>query len=503
MAVLLLALALAARADSAHAMIREYGLDPDFAATLRVQMIGNRLAQAAGLPNAEFQIINQRELNAMAFPDGRIYITNTLARSVTDDELAFVLGHEITHITEGHAKNQITRATGGAIFGALLAVVLGGSASDIRAGADIVGGLTYGHYSRKDENRADAGGVRLMAQAGYDPKEAADAMQRLIDAYGPGDAKVPVLGWFASHPDSNNRKNRILELADQLENNPIQPLPPPLGVEVVLDESARHAQAWLPDYSAILLAAMGEGKVVSLNPSAAMTTITSVPAPEPVAQDTEVIIEMDGQPEQAKPEPERTDDKQKDVDASKEDKPLPEVTVRLPEVPAAYRIVLALRPIPAGGAAQVEDAQGTAVEATLRWTDLATGMGDTITAVAQTTEPVPWKAHEQLPDPTDARKLEDGKQANIEGTLEATAVRRTIAGFAEVIKSGGLVDHSAPVTLRLSKGAVRVNDYVAVVRKDRVVSMVRVTALNGKEVTGLVLWGAHTWQRKDQFLPAQ
>ncbi|HOS44642.1 MAG TPA: M48 family metalloprotease, partial [Armatimonadota bacterium] len=436
--------------DPGRAVEKRYGLDTDFAANMRVELIGQRIALAAGLSDIHYVIFHDRELNAFALPDGRIYVTSLMAHAVTDDELAFVLGHEMTHIKERHAKGQSERATGGALLGALLAAVLGGGESAIRMGADIVGGLTLGHYSRKDERRADTGGLELMARAGYDPQRAPAAMQRLIDRYGRGDASVPVLGWFATHPDSRTRRERLQTGAAELLQRPPPRLAPATAVAFALDPRCVETHGWAYNYFSLALAAESGGRALVLPP-------------------------LDGQPLPAlapSSTASNSDEKDKKKEKAKEE-PLPTVTVTAPDLPIGYRASLFFEPVPAGRAASLETQDGTAVRAVLQWTDAATGMTGTYTAVAQTRAKVAWQAREQLrANPEALRLLSAGVEEHLEGTLEAAAVRRVVRAYAEIFIAGGPVDHSAPVTLKLTDGKARPGDAVAVIRDGKLVAEV-------------------------------
>ena len=188
-------------------------------------------------------------------------------------------------------------------------------------------------------------------------------------------------------------------------------------------------------------------------------------------------------------------------DEKKKNEPLPPVTVKAPTAPLAYRVSLDFAQIPAGRAASLDAAEGTAVQATLRWTDIAGGFTGTLTAVSQTKKKVPWQAREQLVDDAALSLLSDGKNDNMEGTVEAAAVRRIARAFSEMLLAGGPVDHSVPVTLKLSEGSVRPGDYVAGVRNNRLVGEVAVDQVNKKNVTGTVLWGTHLWKKGDKFIP--
>lgn len=476
--------------DPGQEVVQKYGLYPDVATNLRVHLIGQRIGFAAGFTGLSLAVFNQDDLNAFALPDGRVYVTSRMAAITTDDELAFVLGHEVTHIKEGHAKRQVQRATGGALLGALLAAALGGDEGDIRLGADIAGGITYGHYSRKDENRADAGGVRLMTSAGYDPAKAADAMQRLIDAYGAGDASIPVLGWFATHPDSRSRKDRIKNLAVELGKNPPAKTPDPRGIDITLAPSAVHARAWVHDFLAVRLAAYGEGKVVVL-PSA------QFPAPPPTPKEATPAPPL---PVPKPANPPTAPGTKADKDTAKP-APLPAVIVSIPSVPVAYRVTVALRQVPAGHGRTLETSEGTAVEATLHWTEEATGFSGDCVAQAQTREVVPWEAQAQLKDAEALRKLSDGKSLNMEGTLEGVAVRRAAMAFSEILEARGPVEHKAPVTVRLpARLSVRPGDYLYTLRGNHIVTEMRVDEITGGTANVTVLWGTHVWKKGDQFV---
>lgn len=480
-------------ASSAEQTIEsQYGLYPDFAANWRVEYIGHRLARAAGLANINFRVFNEKDLNAMAVPDGRVYVTSRMATLVTDDELAFVLGHELTHLKEKHSQHQSQRVTGGAILGAVIAGVLGGSAGDIRTGADILGGLAYGHYSQSDEYRADKGGIRLMSAIGYDPKRAADAMQRLIDMYGRGDASTPVLGWFASHPDTKNRKDRLIKYANELAKSPVAQLPAPVGIDVSLDSSAEHAKSWAHTYLAILLADYGEGRAEVIPsgeyPVHALTLqLPTVAADKDKAQTAT-----------------STGNNVKDDGKNDKDIPLQPVKFTPPPCQTGYRVTVSLRQVPAGGAASLDAGEGTAVEAKLHWVKLASGFSGDCVAIDQHREKTPWKASEQLGKPDELFALSDGKSDNVEGTLEAIALRRATMAFAEILEADGPVDHSAPVKVTIDTAKLRQNDYIYVVRGNLIVAEVRVDQiLSKKQISGTVLWGVHTWKKKDRFVQAE
>jgi len=158
-------------------------------------------------------------INAFALPDGRIYVTLGLMRAVgnsarADDEIAFVVGHEITHVTEQHSANQQKKAMGAG----LLAAVLGAVTRNRTIGtAGQYGAAAYvSSFGRKDEYSADAGGLKAMHRAGYDLNGAVSMLKRL-GAKGGSQNRV-VNGWFGSHPLTENRVARVQEMIQDLQS---------------------------------------------------------------------------------------------------------------------------------------------------------------------------------------------------------------------------------------------------------------------------------------------
>jgi predicted Zn-dependent protease len=160
-----------------------------------------------------------REINALALPDGRIYVLVgliTAARKTHDPEAseAFVVGHEITHVVKKHSKQQMKQSILGALGGILLSKALGGGAGATRNAADLGSGLLGGHFSRKHEYEADKYGLLGMAKAGYPVDSGAEMMQVLLDRYGAD--KSLMASWFGSHPNTGNRVARLKAMAAEI-----------------------------------------------------------------------------------------------------------------------------------------------------------------------------------------------------------------------------------------------------------------------------------------------
>ena len=161
-----------------------------------------------------------REINAMALPDGRIYVLVGLiaaAQRTSDPEasVAFVVGHEITHVTKKHSKSQMKQSILGAVGGLLLGKVIGGGAGLTRNMANIGSGLLGGHFSRKHEYESDKHGLVGMHKAGYPVESAPEMMQVLLDRYGAD--KSLMASWFGSHPNTGTRVKRLQQMGAEIK----------------------------------------------------------------------------------------------------------------------------------------------------------------------------------------------------------------------------------------------------------------------------------------------
>lgn len=131
-----------------------------------------------------------------AFADGSsIVVTSGLMRFVeTDDELAFVIGHELAHNTMGHIEAKAGNAVVGGIIGAILTGLSGVNVVDpmMQVGAQA--------YSQEFEAEADYVGVYYAAKAGYDTRKAARFWRRMAAAH---PSAIGLQG--TTHPSSAKR----------------------------------------------------------------------------------------------------------------------------------------------------------------------------------------------------------------------------------------------------------------------------------------------------------
>src|SRR3954453_15712162 len=167
-------------------------------------------------------------LNAFAYPHGSIYVhTGLLARMEDEDELATVLGHEMTHVEYRHmlryqrsAHNKAVGITVAAITASVLLAWAEGDALDHGHWAEAEALDLFGHvmidlglalafqasvngYGRGLEEEADLGVFGKLAAAGYDVREAPKVYQTLYEDQ--GDTRKAEAFFFGSHPRLSER----------------------------------------------------------------------------------------------------------------------------------------------------------------------------------------------------------------------------------------------------------------------------------------------------------
>ncbi len=152
-----------------------------------VNLVGLSLTRNAGRPELEFRfmILDTEDINAYAAPGGYIFVTKGALQLMKDEsELAGVLAHEITHVTEKHVVKELNikgsedSATSG------LARLVGGSSESARlafsqAVDKALGMLFLEGYKREDEVQADKVSVIITALTGYDSGGLARYLERI------------------------------------------------------------------------------------------------------------------------------------------------------------------------------------------------------------------------------------------------------------------------------------------------------------------------------------
>lgn len=221
---------LAASATQYRQFISQSQLSSNGTYNGRVSQVGRRLAAATNAYlkqngyqsmlaslNWEFNVVDSKQINAFCMPGGKIVVYTGLLNLVgnsthSDDELAAVMGHELSHALAKHANerisNQMLLQAGGQILGA----TVGARSQTLNLlinqvygiGAQVGVMLPFG---RKQEYEADKMGLVLMAMAGYDPRYAVNFWQKMSASKG-GKQQNELM---STHPSDENRIRAIQE----------------------------------------------------------------------------------------------------------------------------------------------------------------------------------------------------------------------------------------------------------------------------------------------------
>jgi predicted Zn-dependent protease len=200
---------------------KKNALDRDAAQVQRVQAITKRLVaqtpafrdDAAKWP-WEVHVISIDEVNAWCMPAGKMAIYTGLIQKLnaTDDEIAAVMGHEISHALREHSREQISRQMGTQMGVGLVGALLGiGELGQSVAGQ--VANVTLNlPNSRLAETEADRIGIELAARAGFDPKAAISLWEKMGKVAGGGQPPK----WLSTHPPHEDRINDLRQYAEKV-----------------------------------------------------------------------------------------------------------------------------------------------------------------------------------------------------------------------------------------------------------------------------------------------
>ena len=186
-------------------------LDTSSSTYQRINTVFQRLKPYADQMNQTGQrfdwklaVLKSDTVNAYVAPGGKVVfytgIVNKL--NLTNDEIAAVMGHEMTHALEEHSKSKI-----GAQALTNLAIGIGTSYAGANIGEAGNAAISLGSqigiglpYSRNLESRADYGGLMLMAKAGFNPNAAITLWEKMnrLDGAGKG-------SFLSTHPSNSQR----------------------------------------------------------------------------------------------------------------------------------------------------------------------------------------------------------------------------------------------------------------------------------------------------------
>lgn len=159
--------------------------------------------------NLNFKVYLTEEVNAFAMADGTVRVYSGLMDLMSDEELLFVVGHEIGHVVKKHARQKVVMAY------ASSAVRKGLASQNNEIGQiarSIVGSfahqLTNAQFSQYEERQADQYGVKFLKAQGYETRAAVTALHKLAEL-----ARHHT--FLSSHPDPGKRAEYLEHYKDR------------------------------------------------------------------------------------------------------------------------------------------------------------------------------------------------------------------------------------------------------------------------------------------------
>jgi len=169
----------------------------------------NGYTELADMNKWEFNLVQEKEVNAWCMPGGKIvFYTGILAYATDENSIAVVMSHEIAHAIAQHGNERMTQKLIATVGENVIAYLLKGSNKNTRdvllqsygAGSDL--GLLA--YSRKHEYEADKIGMAFMALSGYNPQYAYDFWKKMAAL---NNSKQ--IEYLSTHPSDENRVKEI------------------------------------------------------------------------------------------------------------------------------------------------------------------------------------------------------------------------------------------------------------------------------------------------------
>ncbi|KAJ3087324.1 hypothetical protein HK102_011357, partial [Quaeritorhiza haematococci] len=175
-----------------------------------VRKVAERIIKVSGMNDLSWEVyvVNSPQRNAFVLPGGKIFVFTGILPIVGDEDgMAAVLGHEIAHQVARHSAEKLSYLKVLIFFQLVLSLFMDPRLIFNRVFLEF--GLMM-PFSRKMESEADYIGLKLMAQACYDPRVAITMWERmkLADKLGGGNANFEYL---STHPSHDTRIKKIQE----------------------------------------------------------------------------------------------------------------------------------------------------------------------------------------------------------------------------------------------------------------------------------------------------
>ena len=183
----------------AKAVAEKYKFCQEPSLNRKIQEIGQKIAAVCDRKELiyRYYIIEDKTINAFSLPGGFVYIFRGLLDKLkTEDEIAFVLGHETGHIVARHAIKRLQAAMASNLL--LIASTQVESGGNLPQGVYLALVSLMSGYSQEDEFLADKLGITYARKAGFDPKAAIKVLELLEKENEKSPARQ--ISYFRTHP---------------------------------------------------------------------------------------------------------------------------------------------------------------------------------------------------------------------------------------------------------------------------------------------------------------
>ncbi len=199
-------------------VIQTYGVYQENNLNDYVTNLGLKMAKLSHRPDLpwEFKVLDSPVINAFAVPGGFVYVTRGILAYLNNEaELAGVVGHEIGHVTARHSAQQYSKAQL-AQLGLGLGSILSETFRKYAGVAQFGVQMLFLKFSRDHERQADKLGVEYSTEAGFDARQMANFFVTL-ERMNPSGDQGGLPEWFSTHPNPEERVDKIHELAKEWE----------------------------------------------------------------------------------------------------------------------------------------------------------------------------------------------------------------------------------------------------------------------------------------------
>ncbi len=223
--------------------------------------LGARLVENSPEPSLDFEFfaVNDYGVNAFALPGGFIGVNaGLLLITQSESELASVLSHEISHVTQHHLARMIEGQKGdGLLSMAAIAIAILAARTNPQAAEATIASVQAGNiqkqlnFTRTYEEEADRIGLQLLQKSGFNTHAMPEFLERLQKATRLLDGNAP--NYMRTHPITSDR---IAEIENRVQKQPYRLIPDSLDFQLVRTKLIA-AQKTAPDAIAYFSAALG------------------------------------------------------------------------------------------------------------------------------------------------------------------------------------------------------------------------------------------------------